>query len=202
MAGGGFSQGIPQTSAEFRRLLRNSCRLLQTSADFCGLLQNSARRVYGTEECAPQKNLVSLPGALCRREVGDYRPRAPRAQRGDAAEATELRLDASTLEKARDSLVSASRAVLAHPADGGFRYLVFDAALAKLSNYFFYIKAWAQTPDGQWYLHVRQRDGTWRPVDLDGEAGPPAISRAAKPTCNTRCKHVFTSSAGTYCSRC
>ena len=118
------------------------------------------------------------------------------------AEATELRLDASTLEKARDSLVSASRAVLAHPADGGFRYLVFDAALAKLSNYFFYIKAWAQTPDGQWYLHVRQRDGTWRPVDLDGEAGPPAISRAAKPTCNTRCKHAFTSSAGTRCSRC
>ena len=95
------------------------------------------------------------------------------------AEATELRLDASTLEKARDSLVSASRAVLAHPADGGFRYLVFDAALAKLSNYFFYIKAWAQTPDGQWYLHVRQRDCTWRPIDLDGEAGPPAISRAA-----------------------
>ena len=60
MAGGCFSQGIPQTSAEFRRLLRNSCRLLQTSADFCGLLQNSARRVYGTEECAPQKNLVIL----------------------------------------------------------------------------------------------------------------------------------------------
>ena len=105
------------------------------------------------------------------------------------AEAMYLGLDASTLEKARESLVSAGRAVLAPPAADGFRYLVYHAALAKRSKYL-YFQAWSLTDDGYYWLHGW--DGSiWRRIPLEGLGGAPAISRAAKPICKTHCDKTF-----------
>ena len=104
------------------------------------------------------------------------------------AEALEIGLDAST---PRESLVSAGRAILARPADDGFRYLVFDVALAKRSE-FLYFQDWSQTGDGFYYLRVLDRHaGVWQSVSLEAQSGAPAISRSAKPICKTHCDRAF-----------
>eukprot|EP00959_Pyramimonas_sp_CCMP1952_P456615 9473460-Pyramimonas_sp.AAC.1 len=113
--------------------------------------------------------------------------------RGEAAkaEARELGLDASTLEKACESVAGAGRAILAPPAADGFRYLVFDVALAKRSK-FLYFQDWSQTADGYYYLRVQdRRTGVWQPVALAAQSGPPVISRAARSICKTHCDHTF-----------
>ncbi|CAK0809359.1 unnamed protein product [Prorocentrum cordatum] len=107
------------------------------------------------------------------------------------AEARELGVDASTPGEALKSVIGAGRAIVAPRAADGCRYVVFDAALARRSKYF-YPAEWSQSPDGYYWLHVQdRRAGGWQPVALAAPSGPPVISRAARPICKTHCDRTF-----------
>ena len=78
---------------------------------------------------------------------------------------------ASTPEDARLRLVQAGRACVVTGSRGRLNYLVIDGQLQKRSRYYIF-RDWAETPDGKWFLHKRDRDGQWWPLPLPRRAAP------------------------------
>ena len=71
------------------------------------------------------------------------------------------------------------------------RHNYIDGQLQKRSRYYIF-RDWAETPDGKWFLHKRDRDGQWWPLPVESESGGRwTIPRESRTVFKSHADHVF-----------
>ena len=162
--------------------------LLQHVAEWVRTVQRSPRGVKAQED---HKKASELGG---RRHSSPSHRGTSRRRRGRLAISALLgvclgtRAGASTPEGA---MMLPGRACVVRGSRDRLNYLVIDGQLQKRSRYYIF-RDWAETPDGKWFLHKRDRDGQWWPLPVESESGGRwTIPRESKTVFKNHADHVF-----------